>query len=359
MSGLFALQRYILKFFFPVFVVAMLFFILLLQLAELFINLAHYLSYDVPLSSIFQVLYLYVPKCIVFSFPMATLFAVAYTIGSLYSTNELTAMFSAGVSLRRLAWPLLMFGVFFSAAIFFFEDKIVIHSFAKKTQLSNELLRLTPDLSTQDLVVQGDNGKMVYIADAYIHDTQELINLLIIVRSEKSAMEYVIAADSARWIIKSWIVRNPIVYDFSNGNKAQVHHDISQFFFMEPPSTFQKKIQHVDQMSVADTRQFIKDLRRAGLPYNEYLAQYYRRFTFPLTIFIVVLLSIPAGGWFRKNTLLMTLLFSLSTATLYYVTEMMTMLFAKWEYISPLAGALSPFLIFSALGIFLISRSKT
>ena len=55
----------------------------------------------------------------------------------------------------------------------------------------------------------------------------------------------------------------------------------------------------------------------------------------------------------------MSLLFSLSLATLYYVTEMMTMLFAKWEYISPLAGAYLPFLIFTLLSAGMLKIART
>jgi len=96
-----------------------------------------------------------------------------------------------------------------------------------------------------------------------------------------------------------------------------------------------------------------------ALPYHEYLSQYYRRFSFPFTTFIVLFFSVSIGGRFKKNILLMSLLVSLGLAVLYYVTEMMTMIFAKWEYISPLAGAFLPLFIFTVLSVAMLKIART
>ena len=62
---------------------------------------------------------------------------------------------------------------------------------------------------------------------------------------------------------------------------------------------------------------------------------------------------------FKKNILLMSLLLSLSIAVSFYVTQMVTMILAKWEYISPLAGAWLPVLIFTAGSIVILRYART
>ena len=62
-----------------------------------------------------------------------------------------------------------------------------------------------------------------------------------------------------------------------------------------------------------------------------------------------IILSAALVGRYKKNVLLMSLLISLIAATLYYVTQMVTMLLAKNESVSPAAGAFAPIIIFSAL----------
>ncbi|EEV20117.1 hypothetical protein TREVI0001_0883 [Treponema vincentii ATCC 35580] len=49
----------------------------------------------------------------------------------------------------------------------------------------------------------------------------------------------------------------------------------------------------------------------------------------------------------------------MALAILYYVTEMMTMLFAKWEYISPLAGAFLPLFVFTLLSVAMLKLART
>ena len=149
------------------------------------------------------------------------------------------------------------------------------------------------------------------------------------------------------------------VYTFTGENGVLYQDSIDEKLFSEPPETFQRNITSIDEMTIAQAKLFIDSLKKMGLPYHEYLSQYYRRFSFPFTTFIVLFFSVSIGGRFKKNILLMSLLFSLALAILYYVTEMMTMLFAKWEYISPLAGAFLPLLIFTVLSVAMLKIART
>ena len=112
-------------------------------------------------------------------------------------------------------------------------------------------------------------------------------------------------------------------------------------------------------MTIENAKIFILNLKKNGLPYYEALSKYYRRFSFPFTIFIVLFFSISLGGKFKKNIFLMSILLSLGIATLFYITEMMTMMSAKWEYISPRAGAWTPILIFFILSTLLLRTART
>ena len=104
------LQRYLLQLFFPVFVITILFFILLLQLGDLFLNLAQYLQNHVRFVTLLRVMYLYLPKCISFAMPLSVLFASSYTMGNMYAKNELTSIFASGMPLAVLVAPLVLCG---------------------------------------------------------------------------------------------------------------------------------------------------------------------------------------------------------------------------------------------------------
>lgn len=353
------LQRYLLQLFFPVFIVALLFFVLLLELGDLFSNLAQYLQNQVRFVTLLRVMYLYLPKCISFATPLSVLFAGSYTMGNMYAKNELTSIFASGMPLTVLVAPLVLCGFLLSIGMFYFEDRILIHFQREKIALVNALLEPQQDLDSSDLVILSDSGKIVYFADYYDDEKKELSNVLIVMRTDAGAVETVVKATAAHWQAEYWALTEPSIYRFTDDNEVLYQEAIDERPFSEPPETFQRNITSIDEMTIAQAKLFIENLKKLGLPFHEYLSQYYRRFSFPFTTFIVLFFSVSVGGRFKKNILLMSLLFSLSLATFYYVTEMMTMLFAKWEYISPLAGASLPFLIFTVLSIGMLKLART
>ena len=353
------LQRYLLQLFFPVFVITILFFILLLQLGDLFLNLAQYLQNHVRFVTLLRVMYLYLPKCISFAMPLSVLFASSYTMGNMYAKNELTSIFASGMPLAVLVAPLVLCGFLLSIGMFYFEDRILIRFQRQKIALVNSILEPQQNLNSSDVVILSDSGKVVYFADYYDDSQKELSNVLIVLRSESGDVSTVIKGSFARWQDDHWKVIDKSVYTFTAENDVLYQDTIDESVFSEQPETFQRNITSIDEMTIAQAKLFIDNLKKMGLPYHEYLSQYYRRFSFPFTAFIVLFFSVSVGGRFKKNILLMSLLFSLALAILYYVTEMMTMLFAKWEYISPLAGAFLPFLLFTVLSVAMLRIART
>ncbi len=353
------LHLYLFRFFLLACLAALLFFVVLLELGDLFANLWKYLSNDVPFRQVGVVMFLYFPKCVSYAMPMAVLFASSYTIGSLYSRNELTAIFSSGVSLQAFAFPLILFGALLSVAFFFFEDGVVIRTLAARNTLNRALLRQEDSLSNTNIAVLSKTGEVVYTADYYESKDNRLYSLMAVKRDSRNAVECVLVAPLAVWSKDHWIPSDFVVYDLSGSGSTASVTDAVPFSLDEPPETFMRNATSVDELSVAAARAYIDNLRKSGVPYAPQLSNYYKRFSFPLTIFIVLFFSVSLGGRFRKNVLLMSLLLSLSVAVLYYVTQMVTMLFAKWEYISPFAGAWTPVVIFTGLGLVTLRFART
>lgn len=353
------LQKYLMRQFLPVCAVALVFFVVMLELGDLFANLVKYLTNEVPLGSILKVLALYFPKCVSFSMPLAVLFSSSFTMGNMYARNELTSIFAAGYSLYSLIAPLLAFGFMLSLGMFIFEDRVVIHSLLQKNNLNRILLNQESSLSNTNIVVLSESGDMVYTADYYENKQKKLFAFMVIVRDERKMPLYILQAPIAKWNGSIWEPSDYTLYSLEEGGKASVRRDSIPFELTEPPETFMRNITTVDELSARDAKKYIANLQKAGLPFAEQLSNYHKRFSFPFTIFIVLFFSISLGGRFKKNIMLMSLLLSLSVAVLYYIMQMITMIFAKWEYISPFAGAWLPVLFFivASAGLLRIART--
>lgn len=352
-------QRYLITEFLPVCLVALLFFVLMLELGDLFANLWKYLTNEVPARDILMVMALYVPKCVSFAMPLAVLFGSAYTMGTLYARNELTSVFASGYPLHALVFPLLVIGALLSFAMFFFEDRVVIHSYAERKELTKVLLKEEESLSNSNIVVRTEDGLTIYTADYYQDKDEKLFSLYIVIRNPDLSISAIIQAPGAAWDGESWLLDDPRVYRFDEVGNMTSDTDRTGFTLTESPESFRKNATSVDELESSDAKKFIDGMRRAGQPYAEQQANYYKRFSFPFTIFIVLFFSISLGGRFKKNIILMSLLISLSIAVSYYVTQMVTMLFAKWEYISPLAGAWFPVILFTALSVVILRFART
>jgi len=357
------LRSMVLKQFFPVFIVTIIFFIVLLQLVDLFGNLWQFMNNEVPVRNIFYVSVLYIPKCISFALPIALLFAISFTLGNLYANNELIAIFGSGISLIRFTSPLLITGLFLCFGSFYFEDKIVIPTYKLKNSLSMEFMGLKPSFSNTNVTIISGQDNIIYNLDYYNDESMTMSNVIVLTRDENGLFISRLDAESARWNTEKslWIFQKCRFFQWdSNGEyvNEQNFPSYSDPIINEAPETFRKVTRNVDEMPIEDAKNWIISLQKAGLPFRDSLTDYYERFSFALTPFIVAMISCALGGKFKKNILLMSLLSSLILSVVYYVIQMIMALMAKLGHIPPLAGAWTSVVIFLIVGLGLFRAAK-
>jgi lipopolysaccharide export system permease protein len=333
-------------------------FMLFISLIDLFANLWRYLNYEVPAVQILQVALYYLPKTFSYALPVSLLFAAAYTLGDLYSRNELTSVFASGIPFYRFSLPLVVIGLGASIFAFFFEDRIVIPTFKAKNDLGSTLLRQSRREKDSDIVIKAKNGRLIYSIDYYDHRTMMLNGIIIVEQSETGNFLSVIRAPKAAWNGTYWEFSNPLIYEWE-GDMLLIKPLPSTDEYRESPDTFRRSAVNVEDLSVKEAAFMVEDLKRAGLPITNVLADYYHRYSFSSVSFVVMLLSISMGGRFRKNILLMSFTASLGSAVVFYVTEMITMMMARLGYIPPVVGAWFPVGLFVVIGGIFLRSAKT
>jgi len=355
------LHKMILRDFIPTSMVALIFFILILQLVDLFGNLWRYLNTEVSLSAIAWISYLYIPKCISFSLPIAVLFSISYTLGNYYANNELIAVFGSGYSLYQLTKPLLICGLLLSLGGYFFEDQVVIPTFKEKNQLSKEILGQTVSYSNSNVTVLSRKNTVIYNADFYNDKRFSMTGLSVFFITPEGQFIKRIDASTAVWENGQWQLRNVRIFkkDGQDNMKEEYISSWTDPLLDEPPGSFKRITRDIDEMNSREAKDWVNSLKRTGFPYKGALTEYYQRFSFALTPLVVAILSCSLGGRFKKNILLMSLLSSLVVSVVYYVTQMIMVLLAKLGYIPPLYGAWTGFFIFLVFGAFLFRTAKT
>jgi lipopolysaccharide export system permease protein len=340
--------------------IALLFFVLLVQMFDLFANLWRYLAQDTGILAILRIAWLYLPKCISYALAPALLFACAYALGLLYKDNELIAILGSGISLHRLLAPLLVLGLLLSLGSFWFEEGVVIDSLRLKNQLYRTTVKLELPLSRSNVTVTSADGHIIYQADFYDDKKQTLSGVLILRRDQEGRFESRVDAERASWNGGNWVLQNARAFAWEQGmlreNRVGQLDDRS---LSEPPATFRKPTRRVEEMSASQARDFVSQLRRAGLPFREALTGYYRKYFMAFNPLIVMLLASGVGGRFRKNVLLLSLMVALVLSVVYYIGQMITLILAKNSLIPPLAGAALSFLVFLAAGLVILRTART
>ncbi|MFO7848815.1 MAG: LptF/LptG family permease [Spirochaetia bacterium] len=362
------IYRMLMKSFIPVFTAALLFFVVTIELVDLFSHVWQYIQNDASISDILKVLQYYLPKCIGYSLPPALLFAISYTLGSLYASNELIAILGVGIPFGKLIIPFLVLGIFLSGGYFVFHETVIIESYARKNALQNTLLGRRESLSNPNVTVIGDNGKSVFHTQYYNDDRKTLNDLTIVHRDSEGYFSSRIESDWAEYSEEeeNWILHNAVIYTKEEDDDEKLNitsRSVSSYRdpdFDSGPSYFQRRDKDVDELSLAQAKEMIESMRRSGRPaYAEALTEYYSRFSFALTPFIVTLISCGIGNRLKKNIVLMSLLFSLILSVIYYVAEMVLGLFAKQGIIVPALGAWGAVIFFSITGLLLLHQART
>ena len=357
------LVGYLLKKIIPLFVGAILFFAIVLNLVDLFMNITTYMQNGCTWHDIGLVMLNYIPKTVWYAVPVAILFSTSYTLSNMYANNELEALFASGVSLFRFTFPVLLLSFILSFALFAFENGLVVQTYEKKVKLQNQLLQKFESDNNNNVIVISDNGKTIYNAARYYEETKRLQNLYLVFRDENKNLLCIVHSDLAVWDfdVEHWRLQNALEYvRAENGRFTTTDFDSSlEEKLTESYKIFRKNIVDVQSVSAKEAKIYIDHLRKAGLPFGEQLSEYYKKFAFPFIVFIVVFLSIGLTGKTKKNVLLISLASCISASVLFYVLHMVTMVFAKHGYISPFSGAWSPVILFTIASIILLKYSRT
>jgi lipopolysaccharide export system permease protein len=358
MNKIMILDRYLVRQFLPIFLVAISMFVFLLLLIDLFANLIRYLNNEVPIATILQISFYFIPKSISYALPISLLFASAYTLGDLYSKNELTSIFSTGIPFWRFSVSLLIIGFFVSLFSFFLDDAVVIPTMKTKNELSRRALRQHVTETNSDIVIKAKDGRLIYSIDFFDIERQIINGVIIVEKDEQGGFVLQIRAASAEWRETYWHFRNAVIYQYED-DILRINPLPFTEEYNEHPDILRRSAVVFQELPVREARLLIRDLRDSGLPYLSAQTNYFHRYSFSATSFVVMMLSVSMGGRFKKNILLMSLFTSLVAAVIYYIAEMLCMTMAGLAYIHPFIGAWFPVCLFIFIGVMLIRSTKT
>lgn len=358
-------DTYILSTFLFYFIVLLTSFVALTEVYNFFELLGDMVRNNIPLSKMFSYLAFLTPKLVYDILPISVLVAVLVTFGVLSKQNEVTAFKACGVSLHRLALPILIVSGLFSVALFAFDHYWVPQANRRQEALRTEIKGGAPQsyLLPDRKWIKGKGSRIYYYR--YFDFTGGVMAGVTVYEldPETFALRRQISAESARWqpSLATWVFENGWYSEFKDSRRRSYTPFPVQTFpeLNEEPSYFRKEVVPDKQMNFRQLDQYIRDLHQSGFDTVKLRVQFYRKFSVPLFALIMAMISVPFGFLVGSRGAMAGIGVSIGIAMGYWGVGVLFEQLGNANQLPPAVAAWSPDAVFALAGLYLMLRMRS
>jgi LPS export ABC transporter permease LptF/LPS export ABC transporter permease LptG len=355
---------YLLRRFFYYFAVIMGAFILLFETFTFFELLDDIARHRIPFFVVTSYFRFLIPFLLYQLTPLGALVAVLVTLGVLSKNNEIVAFKASGISLYRLALPLLLAGALLSAALFVLDYTYLPYANQRQDALRNQIKGKPAQTYTRpQRWIFGENEK-VYNYDLF-DPKQNLFGGLTVVELDPATfqMRRRVFANRAQWLEneKTWALESGWVRDFNDGKVTSYapFKLTSLPELVEPPTYFNREVIQATQMNLSDLGHYIAGLRRAGFDVSTLLVQWQKKLAYPLIAPISMMLGIPFAMLVGSRGAIGGVAMGIGIGISYWAVSALFEAMGGIGQLPPQLAAWSPDLIFLFLGLYFFFKMPT
>jgi len=297
--------------------------------------------------------------------PLAALVATLVTLGLLSKNNEITAFKANGISLYRLALPLLISGAILAGGLLILDDTYLPYANQRQDALRSQIKGKPPQTYTRpQRWIFGENSK-VYNYDLF-DPKQKFFGGLSVIELDPVTfqMKRRVFANRAQWLDteKAWALESGWVRDFNAEGSVENYSPFkvtSLPELVEPPSYFNRDVIQAFQMSWRDLRRYIRGLQVAGFDVSSLTVQWHKKIAYPLIAPISMLLAIPFAILVGSRGALGGIALGLGIGMVYWAIAALLEAMGGIGQLPPMLSAWSTDLIFFFLGLYFFLKMPT
>jgi LPS export ABC transporter permease LptF/LPS export ABC transporter permease LptG len=296
--------------------------------------------------------------------PLAALVSVLVTLGVMSKNNEIVAIKASGVSLYRLAVPLLLAGILLATAMVALDDLYLPYANQRQDALRNQIKGRPPQTYQRpERWIFGESSK-IYNYDVF-EPSQNVFGGLTVLELDPATFQVRrrVFASRAQWspTQKTWILEGGWIRDFSDGTITSYEpfrvRDLAEL--TEPPTYFNREFLQAFQMSWRDLRTYINGLQQAGYDVSALTVQWHRKLAFPLIAPISMLLAIPFAFFVGTRGAVGGVAIGVGIGIIYWSLAELLQAMGGIGQLPPLLAGWSPDIIFFFLGLYFFLKMPT
>ncbi|MGB6835524.1 MAG: LPS export ABC transporter permease LptF [Candidatus Acidiferrum sp.] len=358
------MDLYLLRRFFFYFALLMAAFIFLFETFTFFELLDDIARHRVPFLIVVDYFRYLTPYLLYNLAPLGALVAVLVTLGVMSKNNEVVACKASGISLYRLAVPLLFAGLALAASMIVLDETYLPYANQRQDALRNQIKGRPAQTYTHPERWIFGNDEKIYNYDLF-EPAENLFGGLSVVELDPSTfqMKRRIFATRAQWSDseKVWVLEGGWVRDFSGG--AITRYDrftvTSLPELSEPPSYFNREVRQASQMKWGALRRYIADLHKAGFDVANLTVQWHVKLAFPLIAPISMLLAIPFALLVGTRGALGGVALGVAIGIVYWVAARLLEAMGGVGQLPPFLAAWSTDITFFFLGLYFFFKMPT
>ncbi len=299
--------------------------------------------------------------------PMALLLGTLLAVSRLSGDSEMTAMKAGGITLYRIAAPLLVAGFVVSLVNLVLQEAVVPFANDRIIEIQSTVVNRT-SLFNRDLNVSAPlpgGGRQVTFATAYEPHTLALLHVTLIQYDARGTTTLVAFADRAEFLADQWTLDNVSTYRFNPDGTvtAQPQTPKLQVDLGESPTDLVKRVKNdnPEQMSRSEIADIVHSGQLNKGELRKYVTTYQEKLAQPFACFVFVLLALPFGIRNLRGGGSTSLGFGLAVAIIFVYYVVLTFFTYIGEALLPLAAiaAWMPNALFTVFGAIRLRRAAT
>jgi len=360
-------DNYVLSGFFFYFALLLMAFVMMTHVFTFFELLSDIIKNHIPMSHVLTYHFFLTPRLIYDIAPIGVLTAVLVAFGILTKNNEITAMKACGISVYRLAAPVLVAGLFLTGSLFAFDHYWVPEADRRQDAIRAEIKGrpaqtfLRPDRRW----IYGLQDRVYYYK--YFDQTQQVmigVNVYELDAAQFRLKRH-ISAERARWepALNAWVFQNGWVRDM-NGTKVTLFDDFAgstRTFpeLAEHPDYFVKEVKQSRQMNYKELESYIAELQQSGFDTVPLQVQLQKKFAVPFFALIMAMVSIPFAFLAGNRGAMTGVGISIGIAIAYWGIGQVFEQVGNLSQLPAQVAAWSPDVVFSLAGLYFLARMRT
>lgn len=298
-----------------------------------------------------------VPSIVNQIMPLAVLMATLLTLGILSRSSEIVAMQSCGISLKKIAKPLVVIAFVLSLFTFFSNEAIIPNTSQQLKYIEEVLIQgKSPSTFFRLNNIWYRENNYILQARLFIPTAWTLKGVTLWQTSDEMRPAKRLEAEEGVWNGYYWTLKNVVERDISGG-KITTTKTVKSM-----PVPLNLKVgdlkvwdKYAEDMGFFKLKRYTDKLRKGGYDATRYQAQMHSKLSLPFACLIMAFVGIPfamRGG--RSSGIALGVGLSLGIGFAYFIINAVLISFGQTGVLPPLISAWAANVIFTLSAIWLI-----